>query len=116
WHRDSDFYQRDYLFKHGPPPQYATPPSELSSPRGFPAGMQPLPGRGRALVAGWHLLLLDAYDLLPVRDGGDPKRIWTAEIRLPDDGLSLDAALARMVRVIFAENPEGPGGGNAKTP
>lgn len=34
-----------------------------------------------ALVAGWHLLLLDCYDLAPVRSGKKPRRIWQATVQ-----------------------------------
>ena len=34
-----------------------------------------------ALVAGWHLLFLDCYDLTPARSGKDPRRVWNATVQ-----------------------------------
>lgn len=103
WHRDGDFYQRDYMFKHGPQPNYATPPSGLSPGRDVSPGAAPLPGRIRgAAIAGWQFLLLDAYDLAPMRAGKKPKRLWQAGVRRPEDGKELAEALPEMARAIFA--------------
>ncbi|MDL2209193.1 hypothetical protein LJC26_00090 [Desulfovibrio sp. OttesenSCG-928-O18] len=104
WHRDNDFYQRDYMFKHGPQPNYATPPSGLSPSRDVPPGAAPLPGRGHGpSIAGWQLLLLDAYDLAPMRTGKKPKHIWQASVRRPEDEKKLADALPEMARAVFAE-------------
>jgi hypothetical protein len=102
WHRDSDFHQRDYLFKYGPQPNYATPPSGLSPgrPRGF--GVGNLPGGYRVSNIGWHFLLMDGFDLAPVRKGEKPARFWQAAIRAPGDPDGLDASLSRMMRAVFA--------------
>lgn len=107
WHRDNDFYQRDYQFKNGPQPQYATPPTGLSGSvtgkgqRGF--GAQTLPGRGHGpSVIGWHLLMLDCFDLAPVRAGNKPAPIWQAVIRSPGDTDDFNKSLPKMIRAIFA--------------
>lgn len=110
WHRDSDFYQRDYQFKHGPQPQHATPPSGLSGSvtgkgpvqqRGF--GATPLPGRSHgASFIGWHLLILECFDLAPAREGKKPVRVWQATVRSPGGGDDFGATLPKMVRAAFA--------------
>ncbi|MCC8194700.1 MAG: hypothetical protein LIP28_08660 [Deltaproteobacteria bacterium] len=106
WNRDSDFRQRDYQFKHGPPPAYATPPSGLSGSgggtqqRGF--GVGNLPGRAHVSNIGWHLLIMDGFDLAPVRDGKEPAQIWQAVIRTPGDADSLANSLPKMIRAVFA--------------
>lgn len=105
WHRDSDFYQRDYMFKHGPQPNYATPPADLStsSPgaqqRGF--GVGNLPGRSHVSNIGWHFLLMDGFDLAPVREGKKPAQFWQASVRTPGDPDGLDSSLPKMIRAIF---------------
>ncbi len=110
WHRDSDFYQRDYQFKYGPQPNYATPPSGLSgggsgrARRGF--GVAPLPGRGQVSSIGWNFLLLDCFDLAPVRSGKNPVRIWQASLRAPGDADSLGTTLPKMIPAIFAARPD----------
>ena len=109
WGRDSDFYQRDYQFKHGPQPQYATPPAGLSGSvpgkgqgqRGF--GATPLPGRSHgASVIGWHLLILECFDLAPAREGKKPVHVWQATVRSPGGGDDFGATLPKMVRAAFA--------------
>lgn len=108
WHRDSDFYQRDYQFKHGPQPQYATPPKGLSDSvtskgRQREFGATPLPGREHgASVVGWHLLLMDCFDLAPMRNGQKPVQVWQAAIRAPGDTDDLPTSLPKMIRAIFA--------------
>lgn len=111
WGRDSDFYQRDYQFKHGPQPNYATPPSGLSpsgksrtgrtGTRGF--GVDPLPGRGHGPAAiGWHLILFDCFDLAPVRTGKKPVRVWQAAVRSPGETTDFDTTIPKMIRAVFA--------------
>jgi hypothetical protein len=109
WHRDSDFRQRDYQFKHGPPPQYATPPSGLSGSQ-KPAqqrdfGVGNLPGRGQASSIGWHLILMDGFDLAPAREGKAPARIWQASVRAPGEPDNLMDSLPKMIPAIFAARP-----------
>jgi hypothetical protein len=44
----------------------------------WPAAQQ----RGKnAIVAGWHLLFLDCYDLTPARNGKGPRRVWNATVQ-----------------------------------
>jgi len=109
WHRDSDFRQRDYQFKHGPPPQYATPPSGLSGSRNAAQqrdfGVGNLPGRGEGSAIGWHLILMEGFDLAPVREGKAPARIWQASIRAPGDLDNLIESLPKMIPAIFATKP-----------
>lgn len=104
WHRDKDFYQRDYMFKHGTPPNHATPPANLSPGRSLPPGTAPLPGDRRGLAfARWQVLMLDAFALAPVRDGKNPEPVWQAIVRKPEDGDSLEKALPHMARAVFAD-------------
>ena len=106
WGRDRDFFQRDYMFKHGPQPNYATPPSGLSNSRtGTPQpgfGVGPLRGREHVSNIGWHLLILDCFDLAPARDGKRPVRVWQAAIRSPGDPDALATGLPKMIPAIFA--------------
>ena len=110
WHRDSDFRQRDYQFKHGPPPNYATPPSGLSGSktgtqqRGF--GVGNIPGRAHVSSIGWHLVLMDGFDLTPVLKGGKPAQIWQAKISRPGEPEELANALPKMVQAVFAAKPQ----------
>lgn len=112
WHRDSDFYQRDYQFKHGPQPNYATPPSGLSRYDGSAGGgfgVAPLPGRAHgASSVGWHFLLIDCFDLAPARGGKEPLQIWHAAVRAPGDAEDLAAALPKMARAAVAVQPGQP--------
>lgn len=107
WHRDNDFYQRDYMFKHGPQPNYATPPTGLSSSspgaqqRGF--GVGNLPGRSHVSNIGWHFLVMDGFDLAPVREGKKPVRVWHAAIRTPGDPDELAASLPKMIHAVFRQ-------------
>ena len=104
WNRDSDFFQRDYQFNHGPQPNYATPPSGLATSRGERGfGVKPLPGRGHGpSVTGWHLILFDGFDLAPVKKGKKPVRIWQAAVRGPGEVETLEKSLPKMIRALFA--------------
>lgn len=105
WHRDYDFYQRDYQFKHGPEPQYAKPPKDFA-PTSRTAPRQALPpvrfDSGRIAAHGWYLLLLDGFNLVPMREGKKPERIWWAASRLPAEDESLETALPKLARAVFA--------------
>lgn len=109
WHRDNDFYQRDYQFKHGPQPNYATPPSGLSphsggTGRGF--GVAPLPGGEHGVSnVGWHFLLVDCFDLAPAREGKKPAIVWQAAVRAPGADEDLGTALPKMARAAVAVQP-----------
>ena len=110
WHRDSDFNQRDYQFKHGPQPQYATPPSGLSGSRSGQQqrqfGVGPLHGREHVATVGWHLILLEGYDLEQIRNGKPPARIWQASVRAPGEPEALPNSLPKMIHAVFAAKPQ----------
>lgn len=90
WHRDHDFFQRDYQFKHGDPPAYATPPENFATPgtpgrasgRGAPPapGVTPLPGLTQ------HILIMECFDIIPMRSGKKPVPVWFSEARMPGNG------------------------------
>ena len=105
WHRDNDFYQRDYQFKYGPQPQYATPPKDFVPYR----GLSPVPSLPHAqtevylaTVPTWHLLLLDCFALAPTRHGKEPEILWRAASRALAEDSSLENALPKLSRAIFA--------------
>lgn len=105
WHRDYDFYQRDYQLKHGPEPQYATPPKGFTPYRGLsPAPSPPPAGTRASLVSaqGWHLLLLDCFSLAPMRLGKEAEHVWRAASRAPAGETRLEDALPKLTRAVFA--------------
>lgn len=112
WGRDRDFFQRDYQFKHGAPPQYATPPKGLSTPprRGGPASPDfSTFGEIRTpSISEWILLHMDCYDLAPVRNGQKPTLIWSGSARKPAQGEPLANDAASLARAVFAANAARP--------
>jgi hypothetical protein len=51
-----------------------------------------------AIVAGWHLLSLDCYDLAPARSGKDPRRVWNATVQRVVSDPNLPQTLPDMAR------------------
>lgn len=109
WNRDSDFFQRDYQFKHGAQPQYATPPSDFRQTPGLPpAGAG---GASPALSASglneWHMLILDCFDLAPVRAGKPPEPVWRGTARTPGDIETLAKTLPELAQRLTADKGGG---------
>lgn len=105
WHRDSDFFSRDYQLNNSPPSPIATPPSDLSSSPGGAVRSMPrgTPSTGRGM-AGWYLLEIDCYDLAPGREGKAPKLLWQANVQCAETQTGLIAALPRMIQAAFANS------------
>ena len=104
WNRDHDFYQRDYQFRYGEPPAYASPPSGSASTPGWP-GPVPVPSRLRdalPMVATFHLLLLDCYDLAPLRQRGEATLVWQGSAFILASEKKLADSLPALAREIFA--------------
>lgn len=101
WHRDHDFFQRDYQFKHGDPPAYATPPEHFATPgtarrasgRVAPPapGVTPLPGLTQ------HVLIMECFDLIPMRSGKKPVPVWFSEARMPGGGMRIYQVLPALL-------------------
>lgn len=115
WNRDSDFFQRDYQFKHGPQPRYATPPSDFRQTPGLP----PV-GTGGAAPASvasglneWHFLILDCFDLAPIRSGKEPKPVWRGTARKPGDVESLAKTLPELAQRLTADKAANAAGSGA---
>ncbi len=107
WHRDSDFFRRDYMQNVSPPPPSARPPAGLSpSVDGYPAQPGPgLPGRGGHVVRpveSWYLLQMECFDLRPVRQNKKPVMVWRSSAQMPAGDKKLASALPEMARAIFA--------------
>ena len=106
WHRDSDFFQRDYMLKNSPPASTAEPPSGFSPSRdGYPGGTMVSPGRGgpsgAGLVEPIYLLQMECFDLEPARKGKKPPMVWRAFAQQPAGTTPLAAALPGMAIAIF---------------
>ncbi len=110
WHRDSDFFMRDYQMKNSPPPPSAEPPEGFSSYGAGGAaggGGAPMGYYGaRGGMSAWYLLELDCYDLTPVRNNKPPKIVWQANAEQLADKSGLAMALPKMVRAIFADKAQ----------
>lgn len=57
-----------------------------------------VPNTGHGLAVGWHLLEMACYDLVPVREGRAPRRIWNATVQRVAFGTYLGGTLPRMAR------------------
>lgn len=108
WHRDSDFYQRDYQFKYGPQPNYATPPTGLSPSPDRSPGATGLPASGHetASFSEWHLLILDAFALAPMKNNKPPEPVWRAVARRPGSAQSLVKSLPEMAQALGSTKGE----------
>ena len=105
WHRDSDFFSRDYQMNNSPPSPIATPPSGLSpSPGGTVRAMPRGGSRASGGMAGWYLLEMDCYDLAPSREGKAPKLLWQANTQRAETQTGLIAALPQMIQAVFANS------------
>lgn len=105
WGRDRDYFQRDYMLKHGEPPQYAKPPKDLSP--GMPQGFGTVPefgGRHTLNIDEWLLILIDCYDLAPARSGQKPAIIWSVSARKPLQGEPFAKGVETLARAAFAAN------------
>lgn len=104
WHRDSDFNQRDYQFKYGQQPNYATPPSGLSPGRNVSPGVGAMPvGRGGTVAfSEWHMLILELYPLAPLREGKKAEPVWRGMARRPGDTKALGKSLPEMAQLLTA--------------
>jgi hypothetical protein len=61
--RDRDYFQRDYMLKHGEQPQYATPPKDFSPNRYSGPGSYTEPG-GVSEFGGHHTVNIDEWVLI----------------------------------------------------
>ena len=52
----------------------------------------------RAIVAGWHMLTLDCYDLAPARQGKEPRKVWSSTVQRVVRNPDLTATLPDMMR------------------
>lgn len=102
WNRDSDFLQRDYQFKHGPQPNYATPPSDFSKTPRLPGGSTS-PGLTASGFNEWHYLVLECYALAPVAEGREPRVVWRGAGRVPGDTEALGKTLPLLTQRVLAE-------------
>ena len=115
WHRESDFRARDYMTKHGQPPQYASPPSVPG--RGDTGAAGALPGVSPGLDADYDPIFLnnvpggvtgfalemECYDLRNLPASGRPTPIWTATVQRRADQAGLPAALPGMLQKALAK-------------
>lgn len=111
WGRDRDYFQRDYMTKHGEQPQYATPPKGLSPNRysgpgeySGPGGMPEFGGRHTMNIDEWILIFIDCYDLAPARNGQKPAAIWSVSARKPVQGEPFAKGVETLARATLAAN------------
>lgn len=101
WGRDRDFFQRDYQFKHGEPPQYAKPPQDFTPGAGR-SSVPEVSGRITPQVSEWAILFLECYDLAPARRGGSPVSVWSASARKALSGGSFAENAAALAQAALA--------------
>lgn len=109
WGRDRDYFQRDYQFKHGEPPQYAKPPKDFTpgTHQGF--GNAPEFGSRHTMnIDEWILIFIDCYDLAPARNGQKPAVIWSVSARKPVQGEGFAKGVESLARAAFAVNSASP--------
>ena len=110
WGRDRDYFQRDYMLKHGEKPQYATPPKGLSPNRTDVSGMPGAPddarfgGRHTLNIDEWILIFIECYDLAPARNGQKPALIWNVSARKPVQGESFAKGVETLARAALSVN------------
>jgi hypothetical protein len=108
WHRDTDFFARDYLLRNSPPAPTASPPAGLSSAPERVRGAAPLAGaRGTGAVsAGLYVLELECYPLAGFGPDKTPRPLWRAVVRRKADDRGLAAALPGMAEAAWSRKEE----------
>ncbi|CAK7046628.1 MAG: hypothetical protein DELT_00852 [Desulfovibrio sp.] len=103
WGRDRDYLQRDYMFKHGEKPQYATPPKDFTPGMHMGTGTAPeYAGRHTLNIDEWLLIFMECYDLAPVHNGQKPAVVWSISARKPVQGEPFAKGVTSLAKAVFA--------------